>query len=333
MASSNECDDILARVRTNKVKCGSAIGITTFIAQSLRGGGGFYDTGNPIGSGKKCQRRGLQIGRSIDTLFQQHAASPKTTAAPRRVRAIFSVLGRLKIQVVSTQATVVDRRVGGHDGIKTRLDGLGFIKLSRTFVVIELKTTQRTYASHLSTYKIACRRHPSMLNGEPNSEFTSHQTQTGFGMRAFTNMYAPSQSVQGIVIVSCADGHAAFYHVLPRFTRDTVFSLPWARPRFLPKSARAGPFVVLERTDVRLREALATFGSVRSLSASADRKVYTAKLHSGKTVVCGLLAETTRWWVAKGTARLQRTAKNVPRVRRVLFELKSGGFSPIDVTR
>lgn len=327
MASS----EIMARVSTAKVVCGKAVGITTFIKQSLRGGGGYYDTGDPIGSsGRRSQKRGLQIGRSIDTLFQVHARD-RGKRGPRRIRAIFAALNTLDVDVVSTQATVVDKRVGGEHGIKTRLDGLGYIESSRTWVAIELKTTQRTHASHVGTYKTACRRHPKMLNGLPNSEFTAHQIQAGFGARAFAHMYKPGTPVSAVVIVSCADGKAAFYHVSPEHMHDTVYALPWSRPQLLPKTKKQTALVAVSKTDARLRAALAAFGAVKSVRATADSMVCTVTLKTGKAIVCGVLASSSRWAHAQGAARLGRTGKHLPGVRRVLFGTARGKLRPTEV--
>lgn len=294
--------NVMAAVAAAKVACKGCVGITTHISQALRGGGGRYETGERV-SKRNAAARGLKIGRRLDTLFQR-AAATGGRGASRRVRSIYAAMTRLGIQVVSTQVTVVDRTLNQPHGITTRLDGLGYCKASGAFVVLELKSTQHDYAAHLRCYKKPCSRHPKMLNGEPNSEHTAHQLQTGFGMRAFAGMYNPGRPVEGLVIVSCADARAAFYHVPPRFTGAGLFKTPWGAPRLPPRAV--GPLLDLDLADAKIKAVLGRLGNLRAPPRlSADRKVVTARLEGGGCVALAVASGKAQR--VKAAARLRRS--------------------------
>ena len=98
--------------------------------------------------------------------------------------------------------------------LKTRLDGLGFIEKTKTFVVIELKTTQHTSDEHVKLYKTPCSR-TQMANGLDNSEHTSHMLQTFLGARRFPKrfgglrlkeLFSSAQRVRGSS-VHCSGEH------------------------------------------------------------------------------------------------------------------------------
>lgn len=297
------------RATSAKLKCGHAVGITTYIAQTLRGGSGAYVTWKkPAAKGKTPAAKrptryrsdkGIQIGRRLDLQFQACAAAGHARGSGRRIRAVFRVLQLLRLKVVSTQAGVIEPSLGPV-GIKTRLDGLA-VGAAGELVVIELKSTQRSYAEHCATYKMPCSRHPKMLNGLPNSEYTSHQLQTGFGMRALTKAHARGHAVAGIVIVSCSDGRAAYYHVSPEYTRTSCFAVPSSRPRLVPaKPNRQVQPIELE--DARIAAAIGT----RTATLSADRCVATVTAGKGRKTVYCLVANSGAKSRAAGARRLLR---------------------------
>lgn len=189
-------------------------------------------------------------------------------------------------------------------------------------MVIELKSTQRTHAEHCSTYKMACRRHPTMLNGMPNSEYTSHQLQTGFGMRALMKEHAKGHSVAGIVIVSCSDGKAAYYHVSPEYMRTSCFTVLSSRPRLEPPNS-GKQIQPIELGDARIAAAI---GAKAKLSA--DKCVATVESKTrGRTVYC-LIASASAKCRAAGVRRLARYRSAASRV---LLAPGKGGYRHIPV--
>lgn len=319
-----EFDSVMAAIAKGRVKCGGAIGITTFISQKLRGGGGFYDTGERAAPTKRRQNRGMTIGRMIDVKFQECVAAASLAGMPVRMRSIFRILKQMNIQMLSTQVTVVDQSIG--DGVKTRLDGLGYIKRTRSFVILELKTTQRDYKSHLRNYKVACRRAPTMSNGMANCEFNAHQLQTGFGMRAFSRMYKPKSSVEGLVIVNCSDGKSAFYSVGPAFTAPGAFAPSWTNPVLAtPAQKRVGALAPVHHKDPTLVGILQNIGTLKRITATPDKTAITVHFAATNPVVCGVLTSESKWCIERGSARLRKLGKKLKYCRRILIFLGERG--------
>lgn len=319
-----EFDSVMAAIAKGRVKCGGAVGITTFISQSLRGGGGFYDTGERVAPTRKRQNKGMAIGRLIDVKFQEYVAAASPAGMPVRMRSIFKVLRQLKIQMLSTQVTVVDHSVGG--GVRTRLDGLGYIKRTQTFVVIELKTTQRDHKAHLRNYKVACRRAPEMTNGMANSEYNSHQLQTGFGMRAFEKMYSPKRPVEGLVIMNCSDGKSTFYTVGPAFTRREAFAPAWTNPVLAPPAQRrAGALATVHPKDPAIVNVLKGIGTLKRIVATPDKTAITVHFATTNPVVCGVLTSESKWCIERGSTRLRKLGKKLQYCRRILIFLGANG--------
>jgi hypothetical protein len=246
-----------ARLRTRK-----AVGITQHIKR-LRGGGRGYCTG--IRAAKRLRGdTGMYIGRAVDREYEAcvKKIKPLASCSPR-IKAVMRALAAMDITPVATKVRVMDRSIGpGADGLKTELDGLGYCYATSTFVVIELKTTQRTYAEHKQSYTAVDQLHPTMLNGLPHCEHTSHQLQGAFGMRCFARMYLPTKPVSGVVVVSCSDAHAAVYTVSSHLMHRRHYTLPAVMPRLVAPVAKAG-LCEIEVGDARLR---AVIGSKPQLS-------------------------------------------------------------------
>ena len=298
-----------------RVTCGSAVGITAFISSVLRGGVGAYSrsVGNlPAQKQNYSSANGLRTGRKLDSIFQQCAKTGSTAGQGKRIRSVFKVLASLRIKIVATQTCVVDKSVGDSKrGIKTNLDGLG-ITGNGTFVVIELKSTQRTLLEHKKTYKTPCLRHPRMTNGLENSEFVSHQLQAGFGMRAFTNLHAPKHPVAGLVIVSCRDGKSAFYHVSPDFSRASHFRIVG---KLMPQMNQAKQSLLCEISldDARVQAAI---GHER-IVLSADKRVAKKTSCTNKITIFCLVSRKTPKYIKAAANRLRKTKKAHSRI--ILF--------------
>lgn len=236
--SSSACFSEAARAIIDEAKVAKdssgagSLGITTYISRVLRNGYGAYRHFSKEGPFKSSA--GLRIGRKCDVEFQHLVKDADGGAillgkCSPRIRGVGRLLLKQGIRVVGTQIPVHMKLATG-EVLKTRLDGLGYLPKTQTFVVLELKTTQRSYASHLKTYKSPCRCHPEMTNGLENSEWTSHMLQTGFGAAAFRKRFAFRGKVAGLVIVSTSDGKTAGYHVPAEFlTAQKLVNPPSAR--------------------------------------------------------------------------------------------------------
>lgn len=277
---SAEAADVINKAASAKDTSGAgALGVTTFISRVLRNGYGAYQHES---SGARLKSSvGLRIGRKCDVEFQHlvrdsSGGQIRIGGCSKRIRGVGRLLIKQGIRVVGTQVPVHAKLPTG-ETIKTRLDGLGYIPKSHTFVVLELKTTQRTYQAHCAVYKTPCRRHPEMVNGLPNSEWTSHMLQTGFGVAAFRRCFPSKAGVAGLVIVSTADGKTAGYHAPPEFLSLKKLARP-AAARDLPGGSfqrSSDALSAFDGRDAAVAKALARYGGIKTATPSADFKAWT----------------------------------------------------------
>lgn len=213
-----------------------ATGITTFIRDTLRDGVKFNRPWRAgYGSAKGAtDTKGKEIGRSVDLQFR-HVIQGKLKLIPskythRRCINIFKALNEKKIKCVSVQ-----HRVGiPKTRLVTELDGIG-VQYPGTVVVIELKTTQFTIKQHTARYKVPCKNKRKLTNGLINSEYTSHQLQTAFGMIGLRQQLNPKIKICGIVVVACTDG-VKIYDVEREYINKSHFDVATTIRSLIPKS-------------------------------------------------------------------------------------------------
>lgn len=159
-------------------------------------------------SGKKMSKYNpITFGRMFDQAVMQFSKPPyKITSkkisplAVRYAKAVKRELDKMGYSVVKTQQLVCDPVKWK---VKTNMD-LFCIK-DGTLYVVELKTTQNSFESHLKNYKAPCRRKKYMLHGALlNSEYNHHQMQIGAVMCIMKRLYHV-KNVQGFVLMTCTD--------------------------------------------------------------------------------------------------------------------------------
>jgi len=181
-----------------------AVGITTWIKDDLLKGIPFTRRGCR-GMGKPAD--GLLNGRKIDLAFKGFCttgkAPPGTKAwVVRRISAIQKSLAKAGVQLHAANVFV---KIGQ---LKTHLDGVGTHRASGEVVVLELKSTQSTLASHRAAYDIPCSIQPTIRLagcGEvANTERMHHALQLAFGVHGLES------AKRGFVIISASDGAALY---------------------------------------------------------------------------------------------------------------------------
>jgi hypothetical protein len=317
--------DAMTKIEAQKDVWRTAAGVTKYIHQTLRNGVGAYQRAHKIKSASSA--KGLRLGRKCDTEFQRvvKCATGNTlnvTGCSVRIKNVFKALSRLNIRVVATQVPV-SAEVQPGVRLKTRLDGLGYIEKSKTFVVIELKTTQHSAAEHAVLYKSPCCRYPAMANGLDNSEYTSHMLQTYFGCLGFAKTFGWAKT-EGVVLVS-SKGSAVHHYIVPeRFKSMGHFRVrPMVRAGMAPSATprKLSGLTPFSLTDAAIVSALtAKFGKVTGLRQSSDRCIgtYTAA-KSKKRIVCAVAAAGQAKGVATARARLEQTSPKSANVARVVM--------------
>ena len=187
------------------------IGITTYIKCSLCHNTEF--TRRAHGSGKiLSSAHGLQLGRAVDRAFTARVRGIHTAVQQTRVSAIFKCLRAAGITVTGSQSAV------SAGGVRTLVDGVG-VSAKGEPVVVELKCTTASMATHRELYHKPCTACPVLLSGrysEPNTEYVRHQLQVGFAACALG-------WANGVVVVSCTDG-VVLYHLGRGFRAQHWFS-------------------------------------------------------------------------------------------------------------
>lgn len=207
------------------------MGITTWIRSVMRGGVEFRVSkgGKPNAykghqrKGKACKggnQMGLVCGRYYDVLFQrviQKKASLSSMDKRHEVLGhVFSALRKNGIVVTRVQVPV-KRRYSDGCVLATQLDGLGYmVKRGKpTVVVFELKTTRDTEKEHKGRYMSECMNQRVMKNGLPNTEYSAHSLQTGFGVACVKERLNSAGMgdvrVVGVVCVACVDVACVYY--------------------------------------------------------------------------------------------------------------------------
>lgn len=331
-----EADDIIKLACTAKDCSGAgAIGVTTFISRVLRNGYGAYQH---AAQGERFKSSdGLRIGRKCDVEFQRLVKTAgcgpvRIGQCSPRIRGVGKVLIKQGIRVVGTQVPV-HLTIGSGETIKTRLDGLGYIPKTHTFVVIELKTTQRSYKSHLATYKTPCLRHPEMVNGLPNCEWTSHMLQTGFGMAAFRRRFPSKANIEGIVIVSAADGKTVGYRVPPEFSSARKLMRP-PGCQGIPCGAFDRSSGVLAAFDGRQQSVIGAlsprYGPITAARPSGDYKVWTFTAAKNVRIICAMSGATSASALSECRARLAKASTSASTIKGLLRPISGGlRFQPL----
>jgi len=316
--------DAMARIESQKDVWRDASGVTKYIQQTLRNGVGAYQRVAHVKSASSA--KGLRLGRRCDTEFQRvvkQATGNKLniTGCSVRIKTVFKQLSKMGIRVVATQVPV-SAEVQPGVRLKTRLDGLGFIEKTKTFVVIELKTTQHTSDEHVKLYKTPCSRYPKMANGLDNSEHTSHMLQTFFGCAAFSKTFRWTK-VEGIVLVS-TKGSAVHQYIVPesmkKMNHFRVRQIERANmaPSATPQKTKG--LVQFSLNDLGVMTAMTKkFGKLKGLQSSSDRCVGTyAAAKTGRKIVVAVAAAGQPKAVAAARARLQQTAPKSKTLIRVV---------------
>lgn len=323
--------DAMAKIDAQRDVWPGASGVTKYIQQTLRNGVGAYQRRHNVKSASSA--KGLRLGRKCDAEFQRVVKCAvgnklNVTGCSARIKNIFKALSRLNIRVVATQVPV-SAEVQPGVRLKTRLDGLGYIAKSKTFVVIELKTTQHSAAEHAVLYKSPCCRYPTMANGLDNAEYTSHMLQTYFGCVGFAKTFGWTR-IEGVVLVS-AKGSSVHHYIVPeRFKSLRHFRVrPMARAGLAPSATPRKPngLVPFSLDDAAITSALAKkFGKLTGLRQSSDRCVGTyAVAKSKKRIACAVAASGQAKGVATARARLRQTSpKSSDVVRIIILRTPSG---------
>lgn len=101
----------------------------------------------------------------------------------------------------AAELRITDVQVGAEVvalNLRTTIDCVARDRQKRA-VVVELKTTQHTMATHHDTYRQTVVKRATLANGLPNCLYHRHQLQAAFGMLA-------TGAPRGVVVVVCADG-------------------------------------------------------------------------------------------------------------------------------
>lgn len=180
---------------------GRCLGVTTFLKRVVLRGVPF--SRRFTGGHRQDARRGLCIGRKVDTQLNRHVAGSLRLDASnpehQRVCHVVHALKRSGIRLVRAQFPAFSTRLG----IRTQIDALG-VRDDGEVVVVELKTTQHSYSEHrFDMYGIACSRQPVLTNSLPNSERTHHMLQAGFGAMCMKQLLGGNKArVSAVVVVS-----------------------------------------------------------------------------------------------------------------------------------
>ena len=193
------------------------IGITTYIFEVLQRG---QKQHLPPARQRVSAETGLAIGRFTDHLIHRNISS-NTPIDPsnfrhKRARMILTALKRSGVKFEKTQVPV------SLNGIKTCLDGLGFI--GDTPVVIEIKTTQHKLKDFRERYKQRCKKRPLLTNGMPNSIESVYSLQAAFGAIAWKK--AETAPRCGALVVVGASDAAQVFHIDLSVQRESHFSAP-----------------------------------------------------------------------------------------------------------
>lgn len=332
--------DAMAKIEAQRDVWRGASGVTKYIQQTLRNGVGAYQRFNgKIKSASSA--KGLRLGRKCDTEFQRvvknaTGATLNITGCSPRIKNVFRYLSKMGIRVVATQVPV-SAEVQPGVRLKTRLDGLGYIERSKTFVVIELKTTQHTAAEHLKLYRESCSRYPAMANGLPNAEHTSHMLQTYFGCAAFSKTFGWAKT-EGLLLVSSKGSQVHRYLIPDKFKRLSHFRVrPIAQAAMAPSATprKLKGLVPFSMDDFAIKTALSVkFGKVAELRQSSDRCVATyAVAKTKRKIVCAVAAAGQPKAVATARARLRQTAPKSTDVIRVIALRTAGGLKLMRLKR
>lgn len=188
-----------------------AVGVTTFIERVLANG-----TRPPSGGFKSRSfaKDGLRIGRVTDMAVRK--AFTKTLALnggiKEHARAIefFRVMAAANLTVCGVQRAVGILSLN----LRTTIDCMAKDK-DNNDVVVELKTTQHTRATHAKHYHATCAKKKTLNNGLPNCLYYRHQLQAAFGMLA-------TKATKGVVVVCCSDG-GVVYNVVNSVVKEELF--------------------------------------------------------------------------------------------------------------
>lgn len=280
------------------------MGVTSWIKSTLLGNTPFA---RPGCSGMGTPTAGLKLGRRVDAAFKEACktgiiSDKNGKAASRRARAAVCALTSRGVRLVDANKFVTRKT------LRTHIDGLGTDPQGRT-VVIELKSTQASYAHHRAAYDVPCANQPTIDVGGislPNTERTHHAIQLWFGIVA-------GGYTAGYIVIATSDGAAvyasaacrvppAIFDVPPRplapppvkvnNTPQHMIRWPGARiatPMWIDSGVHCRGIVVLVSSS-GTRRAVAV--AVKKQTSSARRALVIAAKHERCTV--GIIAVPTR---------------------------------------
>ena len=191
---SASCAELCAMFAEQRPKnLGGAVGITTYISDTLRRGEPFSRARNVGGYAEKTKRgskqaknKGLHVGRRVDQFVQKFIVSGSyerastTPSVNRRVSLVLNALSQRGIKPCAAQVLVVDRALR----ISSYIDAVGLDTKGNVWS-IELKCTTENVATHERLYsKNANKTGRAMANGMADTEKHHHFLQSGFSAYA-----------------------------------------------------------------------------------------------------------------------------------------------------
>ena len=221
----------------SKPSVSGCVGITSYLKRCLMNGKEFKVGGpyikTPAGKSRACSDKGLFIGRTTDhQLCKYYTRKLRRLTDPRAKRIAAHLELKLKLKVIAAQIPVTLPEFK----LKTSIDLLA-IKAPDTAVVVEIKTTQFSLATHNERYKKRCIGAPVLQNGIPNCEAAHHQLQTAFGVLGLKRLLPSDAKVIGRVVVATDDAVQS-YPCSENYIKRAHFSLP-IRDSMMAKSNAA----------------------------------------------------------------------------------------------
>lgn len=227
----------------------SCTGITTYLANELRGGASFTVVGPPIHTGRDAPKMGLMIGSQSDKQVEEFV-NFNVPITDKRAILLMNELTRLGIRPLRAKVTVCVQEFG----LSSIIDLVGI--QGGDLVVIEQKCTQRTLSSLMQMYYSSCSVAPKLRNKLDNNTYNADQLQTAVGVMGL-RLHFPDVVVKGLVI-RCAEDGVVSFPMEEQFTTPTLFVRYTPKPMMKKKSAVIASSVQPKSKFVR--QALARLG-------------------------------------------------------------------------